>query len=118
MPLVSRGPYAGVGTTGCRQGNWHTASNVTPWHPLAPVLARSPDHATRWLIASHPRPDSQCPFRLASLAPRLPSPLIQEITERFAFYLREYPGLCITYDAVDIDPATVEDHVEDYALDT
>lgn len=42
---------------------------------------------------------------------------IQEVTERFAFYLREYPEIRIIYDGTTIDPATIEDHVENYTLD-
>jgi hypothetical protein len=42
---------------------------------------------------------------------------LQAITERFALYLREYPDVKITYDTRQIDPALVEEHVQDYTLD-
>jgi hypothetical protein len=42
---------------------------------------------------------------------------IQEITQLFALYLREYPDVEILYDGTKIDPSAVEELVADYQLD-
>jgi len=40
----------------------------------------------------------------------------QRLAELFALYLRQYPGVEIVYDGVRIDPATVEQHCEEYEV--
>jgi hypothetical protein len=42
---------------------------------------------------------------------------VQQITERFAMYLKQYPDVKIVYDGTSIDPATIEDYSEDYDLE-
>jgi hypothetical protein len=42
---------------------------------------------------------------------------VQEITDVFALYLRQYPGVKIVYDAVPLDPANAEECYTDYTLD-
>jgi len=39
-----------------------------------------------------------------------------ELAQIFALYLRQYPGIRITFDGKRIDPRAVEDHVEHYNL--
>jgi len=41
---------------------------------------------------------------------------VQEITEHFALYLRQYPDVAIRYDGQEIDPSSVEKEVTDYDL--
>lgn len=41
---------------------------------------------------------------------------IQEVTERYALYLRKYPEVRITYDGQSIDPSLVEDLVTDCSV--
>jgi Histidine kinase-, DNA gyrase B-, and HSP90-like ATPase len=43
---------------------------------------------------------------------------IQEITQHFALYLREYPDVAIWYDGQRIDPSAVEELVTDYSLES
>ncbi|HBE68632.1 MAG TPA: hypothetical protein DDW52_10845 [Planctomycetaceae bacterium] len=40
----------------------------------------------------------------------------EELSKRLALYLRKYPGIEISYDGIRVDPATVEDHCEDYSI--
>lgn len=42
---------------------------------------------------------------------------LEEITNLFALYLRQYPGLRLVYDGVPIDPANAETRFADYTLD-
>jgi len=42
---------------------------------------------------------------------------VQEITQHFALYLKEYPDIAVWYDGTKISPAAVEELVENYALD-
>lgn len=42
---------------------------------------------------------------------------VQEITDMFALYLRQYPGVKIIYDNVPIDPANAEVRYTDHTLD-
>lgn len=42
---------------------------------------------------------------------------LQEITQYFALYLREYPEVTIHYDGEKIEPSTVEQFVENYPFD-
>lgn len=42
---------------------------------------------------------------------------LQQVTEDFALYLRQYPDISIWYNGIKINPADVEDHVTDYTLD-
>jgi len=42
---------------------------------------------------------------------------IQEITQHFALYLREYPDVTIWYDRQKIDPASIEERVSTYPLE-
>ncbi|MEX1028358.1 MAG: ATP-binding protein [Candidatus Paceibacterota bacterium] len=39
-----------------------------------------------------------------------------ELSKRLALYLRKYPGICITYDEITVDPAGLEEHSETYEL--
>lgn len=41
---------------------------------------------------------------------------VQEVTEHFALYMRQFPDVSITYNSTRIDPSAVEDLVQDYAL--
>jgi len=41
----------------------------------------------------------------------------QEVTDTFALYLRQYPGVKIIYDNTPIDPANSERHFTDYPLE-
>lgn len=41
----------------------------------------------------------------------------QTLTEEFALYLREYSTVFIMYDGERLDPAEIEDHVEDYDIE-
>ncbi|NIA16113.1 MAG: hypothetical protein GWP08_18790 [Nitrospiraceae bacterium] len=41
---------------------------------------------------------------------------LQEITDIFAPYLRQYPGVGIVYDGIPLDPANAEEHRADYDL--
>ncbi len=40
----------------------------------------------------------------------------QEVTDIFALYLRQYPGIRIVYDGVPIDPANAEEQASEYDL--
>lgn len=42
---------------------------------------------------------------------------VQEITDVFALYLRQYPGVKIIYDKVPIDPANAEERLTEYTLE-
>ena len=42
---------------------------------------------------------------------------VQEVTDIFALYLRQYPGVRIVYDNVPIDPANAEQRYSDYDLE-
>jgi hypothetical protein len=42
---------------------------------------------------------------------------VQNITEQFALYLRQYPNIDIFYDGNKIDPADVEDRLSEYELE-
>lgn len=42
---------------------------------------------------------------------------IEEVTNLFALYLRQYPGLRLVYDGVPIDPANAESRFAEYQLD-
>ncbi|MBI3118188.1 MAG: ATP-binding protein [Candidatus Hydrogenedentes bacterium] len=42
---------------------------------------------------------------------------VQEVTDIFALYLRQYPDVRIVYDQVPIDPANAEQRYTDYVLD-
>lgn len=39
-----------------------------------------------------------------------------ELSEIFAFYLRQYPAVRIVYDGLKVDPSSIETHVADYGL--
>ena len=39
---------------------------------------------------------------------------MQEITDIFALYLRQYPDVRIVYDGVPLDPANAEEHISEY----
>ena len=41
---------------------------------------------------------------------------IQAVTEQLASYLREYAGVKVQYDGIQLDPSAVEDHVADYLV--
>ena len=41
---------------------------------------------------------------------------VQEVTDLFALYLRQYPDVRIVYDGIPLDPANAEDRATDYDL--
>lgn len=41
---------------------------------------------------------------------------LEEVTELFALYLRQYPDVRLVYDGVPLDPANAEDHIADVDL--
>jgi hypothetical protein len=41
---------------------------------------------------------------------------VETLSEQFALYLRQYPGITISYDGTRVDPAVVESSVADYDL--
>jgi hypothetical protein len=43
-------------------------------------------------------------------------PAVEALSEQFALYLRQYPGITISYDGTRVDPSTVESSITDYDL--
>lgn len=43
-------------------------------------------------------------------------PAVEALSEQFALYLRQYPGITISYDGTLVDPSAVESSVNDYDL--